>query len=165
MSDVTIGLANITVDGEEVPRQADAATLSIEPQFIDVDLYTAYNFDKRIDGYNVTVTIVCDEDSIEGYKLAIPGVEDTSTGGFQDGATHKSLRGSAKEIVIHPEEREASDQSMDVTIFKAIPTGSWERSYGKEKTQYEITLTALHNTGDRTQVGNYFRIGEPESAV
>lgn len=162
---LTIGIAEVTVDGTKVPNMADAATFSAEPIFQEVDLYTAPNYDRIIEGWNVSLTIVVDEESYEGYKLALAGVNELvdsvdgeTVTGLTDSPGLKSLRNEAKEIIIHP--ANAPDNSFDITIFKAVPTGTFERSYSKEKTSYEIQFTALHKTGDYTQPSNYFLIGE-----
>jgi len=167
---LTIGVADIMVDGTPVPNQADAATFSAEPILQQVDLYTAPHYDQRVEGWNVSLTIVVDEDSYEGYQMALAGSEKLEDpqysvdpeleqySGITDGVGQKSLRPSAKEIVIHPEG--ATDSRYDITIFKAVPTGTFERVYGKEKTSYEITFNGLHKTGDHTQMSNYFLIGE-----
>ncbi|MBD1222748.1 hypothetical protein [Virgibacillus halodenitrificans] len=164
-----VGMANITVGGVEVPNQADAAVFSAEPRLIEIDLYTAPVYDRIIEGWDASVTITVDEESYEAYKMALAGVEELQntgeTVGLQDGAGLQSLRKTAQEVIIHPANLPAEDKSFDITLFKAIPTSSLERSYGKEKTSYEITLTALHNTGDYKKFGNYFRIGEDAPVV
>lgn len=168
----TIGTASVTYGGVKVPHAADAFTFTAEPILQQIDLYTAPNYDQRVEGWKVEGKLVVDEDSLDAYKMALAGVEmleDPLFGtdpdakqytGLTDGVGFKSLRSTAKELVIHPDSLPASDKSLDVTIFMAASVGSFERVYGKEKTSYEITFTGLHKTGDSTKAGNYFRIGE-----
>ncbi|WP_373892770.1 hypothetical protein [Virgibacillus sp. CBA3643] len=158
-SNLTIGMADITIDGTSVPRQADAAVFSAEPVIQEVDLYLVPAYDRIIEGWTVSTTVVVDEYSLEYYQMALGGMEEDETG-FTDGKGMKSLRKEAKEVVIHPRDM-GDDTSLDITIFKAVPTGAFERTFGKEVAGYEITLTGLHKTGDPKQAGNYFRIGEP----
>jgi hypothetical protein len=166
---LTIGVADITIDGLKVPNQADAATFTAEPILTQVDLYTAPNYDQILEGWNVELKVVCDEDTFKGIQMALPGVEtileSTTEVGIKDGKGLQSLRSQAKEIVIHPANLPESDESFDITIFKAVPVGTYERVYGKDKTTYEITYKGLHKTGDHKKSGNYFLIGEDPLAV
>lgn len=157
---LTIGMADVTIGGVSVGRQADAMVFSAEPVLQEVDLYLAPSYDRIVEGWTVSATIVVDEESYEHYKMALAGVEETAEGALTDGVGMKSLRKEAKEVVIHPADLPTEDKSFDITIFKAVPTGALERTYGKEVTGYEITLTGLHKTGDPKQSANYFRIGE-----
>ncbi|MCR1833132.1 hypothetical protein NSA56_01810 [Oceanobacillus caeni] len=160
--DLTIGMAHVTIGGEPVPRQADAAVFSAEPIITDIDLYTAPNFDKMVEGWNVTCTIVVDVASLEGYKMALAGVEEGTDGSLSDGKGLQRMRGKAQEVVIHPVDN-GIDTSMDIIIHKAIPVGTFERTFGKEVTGYEIQLQGLHKSGDYRLSNNYFQIGgEPE---
>jgi hypothetical protein len=167
---LTIGQAKITVDGDELNvHQADAAVFTAEPELIDVDLYDLVAYDKIVNGWKVEVKLVFDDENYEGFKLALAGVKEitdtdsetgqTTTTGLTDSPSLKSLRQTAKEIVIHPADLPSTDQRFDITIFKAVPTGSFERTYGKEQSSYEVTLTGLARTADATQASNYFRIG------
>jgi hypothetical protein len=164
IDNLTIGMADITVDGVAVPHQADASTLNVEPEMIEIDLYELVAYDQRVNGYNVELAIVVDEENYNGLKLALSGVEeivDSTTGetiGLQDAPVLQSLRANAKEVVVHPRDM-GSATDNDITIFKAIEVGSFERSYGKEKTTYQITLKGLCKTADATQPGNYFLFG------
>ncbi|MEC1786087.1 hypothetical protein [Schinkia azotoformans] len=164
---LTIGTASVTVGGQPVPNLADAVVFSATPRIIDVDLYQAANYDKRIDGWDVELRLIFDEASYAGYKLAMEGLDeqtfdDIDIIGLKDGKTHQSLRATAKEIVVHPAELPALEKEFDITIFKAVSIGTFERSFSKEKTQYEVTFRALHKTGDPTKSGNYFLIGEDD---
>lgn len=163
---ITYGTSEVTYGGVAVPNMADAATLSIAPQFIDISLYEIQNYDAVVEDYTVEVTLTFDEESYEGYKLAIAGVEEnidsvsSTVVGLQDGKTMESLRATAQELVIHPK-KHGTSTDYDITVHMAIPTGTVERSYAKDKTQYQVTFRGLHKTGDPTVAGNYFRIGNP----
>lgn len=171
MSDInlTIGVADITVGGVAIPHQADACVFTAEPILQQVDLYLAPNYDQIVEGWNVELKVVCDEDTYEGIQLALSGTEKIAvageTVGIKDGVGMKSLRSSAQEIVIHPAKLPSTDKSFDITVFKAVSVGSYERTFGKEKTSYEITFKGLHKTGDETKAGNYFLIGEDPLVV
>lgn len=159
-NNLTIGMAEVTVDGVKVGRQADAAVVSFEPVLEEIDLYTVPGYDQMLTGWNVVATITVDEESIEHYKMALPNVQDTVAGGLTDGRGMKRLRDQAKEVVIHPIDVEGDE--FDITIFKAIPIGTVERTYGNEVAGYAIELRGLHKSGDYRTTSNYFRIG-PES--
>lgn len=163
---ITYGTSEVTYGGVAVPNMADAAVLNITPQIIDIPLYEIQNYDAVVEDYNVEVTLTFDEESYEGYKLAIANLEenlDSTTSevvGLTDGATMKSLRATAQELIIHPKKHDTSTD-YDITVFMASPVGTLERTYAKDKTQYQVTFRGFHKTGDPSQAGNYFRIGNP----
>lgn len=168
MERFTIGVADITIGGNKVPNQADAAVFTAEPILLDVDLYQVPNYDKILEGYNVQVQIVVDEDCIQGYEMALAGMEVVDSEilvnppiGLYDGGNQQSMRSKAKEVIIHPVAF-GEDDSYDIIIHKAIPIGSFERTYGKEKTSYTITLQGLAKTANVKDVNQYFQIGKIE---
>lgn len=160
---VGFGLADIKVGGEDIGLQSDAATFTAEPNYLDVETYELGLYDLYLDSWNVRLTINLQEDGLDKLKIALPALDaltvDGEAVGLTDGKVHQRMRDKAKEITIHP--REAGDSTAsDITIFKAFPTGAFERVYGKEVVSYEVEFIALPVTGDSSKGGNYFRIGE-----
>lgn len=161
--EVGFGLADITIDGKDMGLQAEAAVFSAEPEYIEVETYEAGIFDYYLDKWNVHMKVSFQQDGFEQLKLALPATvelkENGETVGLTDGRLHQRMRDKAVEIRVHPREAAEDDKSMDVVIFKAVPVGVFERTYGKEAVQYEIEFHALPLTGKSGKNGEYFRIG------
>lgn len=148
------GLADITYGEGTFPVQGDAAVLKIEPEYIDINSYAlGSTYDKLVKTWNVTLEVVFEEETAEVMGLCVP-----LTGG-KDSALGESLRAKAKQLVIHPHSAGIS-KDFDVTIFKAVSTGSYERKYGLEQGKVAVTFTALVKDGATPGVaGNIFQIG------
>ncbi|WP_286231317.1 hypothetical protein [Neobacillus mesonae] len=160
---VPFGMADITVEGESIGLQADAATFTAEPKYVDIETYELGLYDKYLEGWDVKVKVVFQEESYEKLKIALPVLEEVTTGsekiGLKDGRLHQRVRDKGKEIKIHPRDAGLSKE-FDVTIFKAYPVGVFERKYGKETSKFEVEFVGLPMTGDSTKGGNFFLIGE-----
>ncbi len=159
-----IGLADILIGGEEVGLQGDAAVFTATPKYIEMESFEAGGVvDYYLEGWEVKLKVVLEESNFEKMKLALPALKESKAGsnvvGLTDGGTHQRMRGKAKEITIHPRSAGSSEDS-DITIFKAFPTGTYERSFGKEVVKYEVEFNALPLTSDFKKGGNYFRIGK-----
>lgn len=149
------GLADITWGGVKIPTLADKSTLTIAPEYIDINSYEMGGVvDKLAKSYKVTLEVVFQEETPEIISMCIP------LNNGQDSAVGESLRAKAKELVIHPR-KYGDDKSYDVTVFKAISTGSYERVYGLEQGQIKVTFEGLvRDNAEAGKPGNYFRIGE-----
>jgi hypothetical protein len=161
---IPFGLADIKIDGKDIGLQADVATFTAEPKYIDIESYELGGvYDKYLEGWIVKLKVVFEEESYEKLKMALPVLEEVTVGiekiGLKDGRLHQRIRDKAKEIKIHPR-GVGNDKQFDVTIFKAYPVGQWERKYGKEKVKFEVEFEVLPNTGDSSKGGNFFLIGE-----
>lgn len=148
------GLADIKYGDSPIPVQGDAAVLKIEPEYIDINSYELGGvYDKIVKTWNVTLEVVFEQETAEVMGLCVP----LNSG--KDSALGESLRAKAKELVIHPRSAGES-KDFDVTIFKAVSTGSYERKYGLEQGKVAVTFTALLKDGAAPGVaGNFFQIG------
>lgn len=164
MSEIKVGfgLADIKIGGVDVGLQGDAAEFTAEPNYLDVETYELGLYDLYLDQWDVKLKVVFQEESFDKLKMALPALKELSdTGevvGLTDGRIHQRVRDKAQEITVHPKDA-GSDDSYDITIFKAFPTGAFTRVYGKEVASYEVEFIALPLTGDGSTGGNYFRIG------
>lgn len=154
------GMADITWGGEKLPTLGDAAVLKIEPEFIDIESYElGGTYDRIAKSWKVSLEVVFEEETAKVITMAIPVESLGASAGYTDGALGMSLRAKAQELVLHP--RNMTDTSMDVTVFKAVPTGSYERRYGLEQGKVAVTFTAMLKDGaEAGKAGNYFRIGD-----
>lgn len=169
MSEIKVGfgLADIKIDGEDMGLQGDAATFSAEPVYLDVETYEVGLWDLYLDSWDVKLTVNFQQEDFDKLKLALPALdelkdEEGKTVGMTDSALHQRMRNRAKEITVHAKDAGA-DTSYDITIFKAFPTGAFERVYGKEVVTYEVEFIGLPVHGDSAQGGRYFRIGDEGS--
>jgi|GEM_PF-5269660 len=161
---VGFGLADITIDGVDVGLQGDGATFTAEPKYIDVETYEMGLYDLYLDGWDVKLSVTFQDENFDKLKMALPALEEITDEldavvGLKDGALHQRMRAKASEIVVHPRDAGVSTDS-DITIFKAFPTGVFERKYGKEVVAYTVEFKALPLTGNPSQGGNFFRIGK-----
>jgi hypothetical protein len=158
------GLADILVGGEDIGSQGDAAVLSIEPVYLDVESYEAGLVDLYLEKWNVKLKVVMEDTSYEKLQIALPALEEWDDQGvirgLRDSGAHQLVSSKAKEITIHPRAK-GTDKSTDVTIYKAYPTGVLERTYGKEVTKFEVEFMAFPKTSNSKDPGNYFLIGAP----
>lgn len=164
---IQFGLADITIDEQKIGLQADKATVSIEPVFEDIVVLDAGKeaYDKRLVGYKGTVEFVIAEEDLELYQYALVAKKVTKLekNALIDMKIGTSLRKDfGKKIVIHP--RNATDKDTDITIYKAVPSGSFSREYGLEQGKLAIKFDMLaKDDADFSKEGNYFCIGDPET--
>ncbi|WP_416147894.1 hypothetical protein ACM26V_16825 [Salipaludibacillus sp. HK11] len=161
---VGFGLADITVDGQDVGLQGDGAVFTAEPKMLEIETYELGTWDYYLEGWDVKLKVSFQEENFAKLKMALPALDDvkdgTDTVGLQDGRLHQRMRDKAVEILVHPRSAEVGDTSMDIKIFKAIPVGAFERSFSKDVVSYEVEFHALPLTGDLSKGGNFFLIGE-----
>lgn len=155
------GQADITFGSESIGLQADKAVFKAEPKYTDIEIYDFGGVvDKICTGWDVTLEVVMAEES--AIKLAIPVEEGTGSDdkpNYTDSAVGMSLREKAQELLIHPRNAGTATDT-DITIFKAAPTGSFERVYGLEQGKIAVTFTAFVKDGaEAGKAGNYFRFG------
>lgn len=159
---LSYGLAEITVGGTDIGLQGGAAEFTAEPIVYDIENYEVGLWDQVLDSWNVRLSVNFAQEDFEKLKLAIPFMQEikqtTTTIGLKDGAIGQTARALAKEIVVHPKSFGASTEG-DITIFKAFPTGSFKKSYGKEASTYTVEFRGLSKTGAKT-AGEFFRIGK-----
>lgn len=160
---VGFGLADIKIGGEDIGLQGDGAVFTAEPNYLDIETYELGLYDLYLDSWSVKLKVVFQEEGFEKLKMAIPALDElemlSEVVGLTDGRIHQRMRGKGQEITIHPKDA-GNDSSSDITIYKAYPTGSFERVYGKEIVKYEVEFVALPRTGSSKAGGNYFHIGE-----
>lgn len=152
------GLCDITYGEAALPVLGDKAVLTIEPEYIDINSYEIGGLvDKLVKTWKVSLDVVFEQETAEVMGLCIP------LDAKEDSALGKSLRATGKELKIHPRSAGESEE-FDVTIFKAVSTGSYERIYGLEQGYVKVTFNALVKDGAKPGVkGNFFRIGAASS--
>lgn len=168
IKDYIYGLSDVSFTNDEgvvtLPVQADAAVLTVEPKTIQIMNYELGLLDEVIDGYNITFKMVFDTRAALYLGLPLKKTVGTLTDlgkiNYVDAKTGTSLRTTmGGELVIHPRNAGASVEH-DMTIFKAVPSGTKTVTYGKEKTGLEVTFTAyVKDSAEAGVDGNYFRIG------
>lgn len=176
MSDILIGdgIDGVNFNGID-ELQAEGGEISITPILEDITIgdYGNGPFDRRIVGYEGTVTIVAAQESIKVLQLALAGASPITDGvtsevtGVTDSAIGTSLRASGKKVTIHPRQFATSDKDMDITIYKMISDGEYTRTSGNTQGSITISLTMLPRDGmNPAGVGNFYYLGgvDPNAA-
>lgn len=152
ISNVQIGVQNISFGGEDLGHTDGGCEFSYEPEYTDitVDLYGTTVVDKALTGEVVSVTVPLAETTLEHLKTAIPlatVVEDAVGGGKRltiGSIAGKRLSESAKELVLHPSWLSKEDKSLDIVLYKAVIASEVALPFRiDEKTVYEVEFVAL----------------------
>lgn len=154
------GLCDITYGEDALPVLGDKAVLTIEPEYIDINSYEIGGLvDKLVKTWKISLDVVFEEETAAVMGLCIP------LDAGEDSALGKSLRATGKELKIHP--RSAGEKTdHDLTIFKAVSTGSYERVYGLEQGYVKVTFNALVKDGAKPGVkGNFFKLGPASGSL
>lgn len=178
----SFGLADITIAIDETPLvfdgkdylQADGGELSLTPTWREVNFKdTGDTIDqRRLGGWEGTVTFVVGQEDLRLMKLALSAVNDitdTTTSavvGMTDQKIGTVLQGYR--VTIHPRVLPATDKRFDYTIYQMASTGGITKSYNDEQTTMTITLTMMPRPGlDASKGSNFFYTGpvDPNAAA
>ena len=140
ISDIIIGEGDniIKFDGKNGDKdsylQAEGGSVSFEPELEDVVIadYGNSPYDQRSTGYNVTVSIVAAQQTIDMLLLAIAGTdtvdENGKITGVADAPLGASNRKNAKPIRIH-RRADGDNHDNDINIYKAGANDSRKGNY------------------------------------
>lgn len=176
--EIIFGISDIMVgEGEDIIKfdgkngdsnsylQAEGGSVSFEPEMEDVVIadYGNSPYDQRSTGYNVTVSIVAAQQTIDMLLLAIAGTdtvdEDGKVTGVADAPLGASNRKKAKPIRIH-RRAEGDNHDNDINIYKAGANDEVEISSANEQGSLEISMTAYpRDNANPSRKGNYFFTG------
>lgn len=169
MSDIIVGTGADAVKFDGVDElQAEGGEISISPSLEDIVIedYGTGPYDKRIVGYEGSVTIVAAQESIKTLKLALAASSEiTETAGatvvgLADSPIGTSLRKKGKRVTIHPRSLPASDKSRDITIYMMISDGEFSRTSGNSQGNVTITLSMLpRDKMNPSGIGNFYYVG------
>lgn len=174
LADFTIGEGAdiIKFDGKE-NFQADGGEISIEPilEAVNVADFGASDYDDYINGFTGEVTIVGAEHSLKLIELAMAYadkiMQTTTHVGMTDAKIGTSMRAKGKKMVIHPRDM-ATDNSLDITLYKVASVGAYGRTFANEQGQNELTFKMYPRDGaDASKGSNFFYVGptDPNAAV
>lgn len=153
--------AAITFNGQSLGHTTGGVTFHYEPQTdpIKFDQFGDTPVDMILHGETLQIVVNLAEPVVDILQAAIAaGVQVGSTGkrlhlGKDAGFSYRSV---AAQLVLHPMDKGAGDQSEDVTIYKAVAADPVELNYEVDKQRiFEVTFTALV---DET-FGNNRRLG------
>ena len=177
--EIMFGLADIIIgEGADIIKfdgkngdersylQVEGGSVSFEPTFEDIKFadYGDNPYDQRVIGFQVTVTVVAGQETIDMLKLAIGGTEevkgtDEAVTGVTDSPLGASNRKRGKAMRIHPRFA-GDDHSRDINIYKVATNSEVERAFGNEQGSFEMTFVAYARDGaDANKAGNYFYTG------
>lgn len=150
LTNVRIGACSVLWGGVSLGHTKDGAEFQFERSFEDlmVDQYGETAVDKALTGQNLTVKVYLAEPNTSNLHVALPeqghasGANGERVGlGADAGAT---LRQFARELVLHPLNRAASDDSEDIHIYLAVSMETVALNYKvDEQRVIEVTFQAL----------------------
>ncbi len=167
VSDIEIGEGDnkIKFDGKDY-LQAEGGSLNLTPQYAEFQFadFGETIVERRLTGWEGTVTIVVGQEDAELLELALASTEDiTDTdGGEVVGAMDAQIGTKVKgrKVRIHPRILPDSVKDMDWTIYNMASIGGFEREYNPEQGNYSIELTMMPREGfDASKPGNFFYRG------
>ncbi|CEI81307.1 hypothetical protein BN997_01125 [Oceanobacillus oncorhynchi] len=166
VADITIGEGadQIKFDGKDY-LQADGGSLNLTPQFTE---FTFADFgetvvERRLSGWEGTVTIVAGQEDAEILKLALASTEPiTDVDGGEDGSMDARIGTKlvGRKVQIHPRILPENIKDRDWTIYNMASIEGFERDYNQEQGNVTITLTMMPREGfDASKPGNFFYRG------
>lgn len=175
LADIEIGEGEdkIKFDGKDY-LQAEGGSLNLTPQYTE---FTFADFgetivERRLSGWEGTVTIVAGEEDANLLELALASTEnitDTDGGevvGVMDARIGTKVKGYP--VRIHPRILPDSVKDMDYNIYNMASIGGFEREYNPEQGNFTIELTMMPREGfDASKPGNFFFRGpvDPNAVV
>lgn len=171
LADIIIGQGDdiIKFDGkngdDDSYLQVEGGSVTFEPTLEDIGFadFGDNAYDQRVIGYEVTITVVAGQETIDILKLAIAGTQDVKDGDTTTGVTDAPLGASnrrrAKAMRIHPRFA-GTDHSRDINIYKVATNSEVERAFANEQGSFEMEFVAYaRDNADANKAGNYFFTG------
>lgn len=177
--EIMFGLADIIIgEGEDIIKfdgkngdersylQVEGGSITFEPTLEDIKFadYGDNAYDQRVIGYEVTVTVVAGQETIDMLQLAIAGTttvkdETGETTGVTDSPLGASNRRRAKAMRIHPRFA-GTDHSRDINLYKVATNSEVERSFANKQGTFEMEFSVYpRDNADANKPGNYFYTG------
>lgn len=163
ISNVAIGAASVTWGGVSLGHTHDGAKFIFDRKFqeLEVDQYGKTPVDLALVGQDLKVEVTLAEPIVDYLFTAVPEAADAIGGvGEKLGLgtdAGKSLRSLAKQLILHPLNKVATDLSQDVTIFQAVADEKLELDYKVDGQRvFKVVFRALV---DETR-GNGYRLGQ-----
>lgn len=178
----SFGLADITITKDDKViavngtdfLQVDGGELSLTPSYRDISFkdFGDTVVQRRLSGWEGTVTFVVGQEDLRLIQLALSSVEEIvntdatpTVVGFTDAKMGTALEGY--KVTIHPRVLPANDKRFDYTIYQMASTGGLTKPYNDEQTSFTITLNMMPRVGfDASQPANFFYTGpvDPNAA-
>lgn len=177
--EIMFGLADIIIgEGDNIIKfdgkngddrsylQVEGGSVKFEPTLEDIKFadYGDNAYDQRVIGYEVTVTVVAGQETIEMLELAIAGTTQVKNSegevtGVADAPLGASNRKRAKSMRIHPR-FDGNNHARDINIYKVATNSDVERAFANEQGSYEMEFVAYaRDNADANKPGNYFYTG------
>lgn len=180
---VPFGVATITCeykDGTKIEfdgknyLQVEGGEVKLTPQFAEIQFADTGEtiHDRRVTGYEGTLTLSVGQDDIDVFRLALAAskpITDAKTNkvvGLTDLRVGASMKEKAVKVTIHPRQYDTKD--YDIVIYQMASTGDFSKAYNMEQGNVAVELTMFPREGaDFTQDSNFFYIGpiDPNAAV
>jgi hypothetical protein len=163
ISNITVGVCAITVNGVAIGHTLGGSTLTIDRKFVElrVDQYGETPVELALTGNELKLETTMAEPTLQNIYTAIPEQTEVTGGlgsklgiGVDAGAT---LRQYGVPIQLHPVNRALTDLTQDVLIYKAVNDQPVALDYMIDKQRvYKVTFRGLVDENR----GNGFRLGQ-----
>lgn len=148
-ANLRIGAVTVTWGGANIGHSKGGVRMTIERDLEDLvtDQWGSSPYDKAIKGQRMQIVVPLAEIDVSHLSTALAeaklrGSTDQRLDIGQIAGT--LLRQFAKQLVLHPVNKAASDTSLDVTVYKAVPVDNVETNFEVENQQIiEVTFEAL----------------------
>lgn len=166
IADIEIGEGEdkISFDGSDY-LQAEGGSLSLTPSYAEIQVadFGETIVERRLTGWEGQVTIVAAQEDAKILKLAlastepIPGVDGDSEGAMDARIGSKP---QGRKVRIHPRFLPDSVRELDWNIYNMASIEGFEREFGPEQGNINITLNMMPREGfNASEPGNFFYRG------
>ncbi len=166
VADIEIGEGEdkISFDGKDY-LQAEGGSLTLTPSYAEITVadFGETIVERRLTGWEGQVSIVAAQEDAKILKLALASTEPiTDTNGGAEGAMDARIgsKPQGRKVRIHPRYLPDSVREMDWFIYNMASIEGFERSFGAEQGNINITLSMMPREGfDASKPGNFFYRG------
>lgn len=169
VADITIGSEEnddiIKFDGKDY-LQAEGGELTLTPQFTEFQFadFGETIVERRLSGWEGTLTIVAGQETAEILQLALNSTEDITDSDSDEVIGSMDARIGSKavgrRVNIHPRILPKTDKSQDFNIYNMASIEGISRTYEAEQGSLSITLTMMPREDfDASKPGNFFYRG------
>lgn len=149
LTKVRIGAAKLTFGGVSLGHTLDEITVEFGREFQDLNVsqYGTTPIDKALTGQSLTIKVKLAEPNVSQLNVALPEGSHASATNERLGIGTDAgylLRADAKQLVLHPYRLADSDDTENITIYKAVSSDPVATGYSVDGQRvYEVTFTAL----------------------
>lgn len=153
LNNVSMGAATISLNGVDIGNTWGGAVVTIDRKFVDlnVDAYGTMPVNKVLTGQSLEVEVTLAEPVAHLIAAAYPETSDT-IGSLHEKVGIGSPIGTqllqyAKQLILHPVDRSASDLTQDVVVYLAVSADPIALNYQFDKQRlYKVKFYGFVST-------------------